>query len=339
MERNQSCIRNDAAFRDREGDGQKQFKLSFSGQLFLFDFGSAIGEVMTKDELKQYYIDEWKKRKPSGMTHSGAEWDERAVGWMKELKEDPVRRARSDKRVAATVDFLLRHGQLNPEDHVIDIGCGPGQFVTAFAEHAGKVTGTDISSMMCRYGEEFAASQNRSNVDFTVCDFKKTDIRALGWEKRFDLVFSSITPALSDYDSFRRAECMSRAWCFQSNFMKVEDSLSDAVIKEVCDASQMHSRSGLNSLIAMFNILTLEGCMPVVEYYKESYSGTEPVDDSMVHSILKNVIASKEEKEGLRNRIKDVLWKRADDTGCISRTAEWVYGWILWDVRQKKVLE
>lgn len=291
---------------------------------------------MTQEELKQYYIDSWRQRKASGMSHTGKEWDERAIGWVKELEEDPLRKARSNKRIAATAAFLKQHGLLTADQSIIDIGCGPGQFVAAFAETAKHVTGTDISGKMCQFGLEYAHSKNRQNVDFVVCDFKNADLKEMGWEARFDLVFSSITPAMSNYESFRKAEQMSRAWCFQSNFIRVSDPLGDDVLKEIFDDSALMHKRGMKGLQAMFAILTLEGCMPVVEYYKEESREILPVDDHLVNSILKEVIAEKAQKEAAKGRLKEALLARADADGCVKREVEWIYSWVLWDVRQKK---
>lgn len=290
---------------------------------------------MNKNEIIQFYIDKWNNRKPSGMSHNQADWDERAFDWVKELTEDEDRKIRSARRVSETAKYLRRHGLLNSENVVIDIGCGPGRFVTEFAKTSKFVTGTDISPNMCRFGMEYAQSENITNVEFIPCDFKETDIGEMGWEKKFDLVFSSITPAMSTYDSFKKAESMSKAWCFQSNFIKVVDPLGDEVISEVVGNDTGIPKRDIGNMLPMVNIICGEGCLPMIELYKETGHDHVPVDDHIVNQILKNTSLKKEEKETIKDDVKAVLLKHADISGCVNRHMEWIYAWVLWDVRQK----
>ena len=84
-------------------------------------------------------------------------------------------------RVQATADFLRKHGLLDADMDVIDIGCGPGRFVAEFAKTAHYVEGTDLSPKMLEYAAEYAASQGIHNVSFIPCDFKQLDIDEMGW--------------------------------------------------------------------------------------------------------------------------------------------------------------
>ncbi|MBO4834904.1 MAG: methyltransferase domain-containing protein [Lachnospiraceae bacterium] len=288
---------------------------------------------MTNEELKQFYIDQWSRRKPCNMSHKKEDWDERAFDWEKELHEDEVVIRRNAARVAATVDFLKAHGQLNPEDTVIDIGCGPGRFVAEFAKHAGHVTGLDISPNMCRFGLEYAHSQGVQNVDFIACDFKKTDVIEEDWENKYDLVFSSITPAMSTYESLVKSEIMSRGYCFQSGFVKMVDSPGDEILKEVLTEKEQSGTREMASCQAMFNILCLEGKYPIVDYYTEACREVLDINEKLVRKLLKNSAAPKELFDKKKELILEALRKRANANGQIERFSEVTYGWILWKVQ------
>ena len=288
---------------------------------------------MSNEELKQFYIDQWSSRKPCNMSHKKEDWDERAFDWEKELHEDDEAIRRNMARVAATVVFLKAHGQLKPEDTVIDIGCGPGRFVAEFAKHAGHVTGLDISSNMCRFGLEYAHSQEIQNVDFIACDFKKADVKEEGWENKYDLVFSSITPAMSTYESLVKSEIMSRGYCFQSGFVKMVDFPGDEVLKEVLPEKEQAGNREISSFQGMFNILCLEGKYPVVDYYTEASREVVDINEKLIRKLLRNTAIPKEKIEERKELIREALLKRADANGQIERFSEVTYGWILWKVQ------
>lgn len=72
-----------------------------------------------------------------------------------------------------------------------------GRFVVAAAKTARHVVGTDISGQMLLYGERYAKEEGVENTSFVEADLKEADLDALGWRKRFDLVFAAITPAIT----------------------------------------------------------------------------------------------------------------------------------------------
>ena len=120
---------------------------------------------------------------------------------------------------------LRQRGLLGPEQDVADVGCGPGRYVAEFAKTARSVMGTDISPKMTGFGAAYCREQGLTNVSFQPVDFRRADIAALGWEGKFDLVYSSITPAISGLSGLDNLIRMSRAWCFNASFV-YNDKLS-----------------------------------------------------------------------------------------------------------------
>lgn len=55
---------------------------------------------------------------------------------------------------------------LNPDDQVLEIGCGTGTTALRLAPHAGHITGSDISPEMIAIAEEKRAAQGIGNVGF-----------------------------------------------------------------------------------------------------------------------------------------------------------------------------
>ena len=150
----------------------------------------------------------WEARPPIVMSHTRNDWNRRAVSWEQGLRENETRRERSEKRVKATVDYLVSVGALDSGTDVIDIGCGPGRFVAEFAKIARHATGYDLSDSMVAYGREFCRERGISNATFRAGDFKELDVEAEGLAGKYDLVFSSITPAMGYRDGYKKGMLM-----------------------------------------------------------------------------------------------------------------------------------
>ena len=278
----------------------------------------------------------WEYRSPNHtVQHTKELWNERAHEWAKGLQEEE-RRARSDKRVAATAAWLRARGILTPDQDVIDIGCGPGRFVAEFARTAHHAVGTDLSGQMLAYGAQYAKEIGVENTSYVEADFKEADLDALGWRSRFDLVFSSITPAIGGSGLEKLME-MSRGWCFNSCFVRFEDELETELVRNVLNREPKRTQNGhWHWFYALFNLLLLEGYFPETAYYKEEKNAVVPADETTAQACAERL--AKEyglETEPLRGQIARYLESQADGSGRLTRRDDCWYGWILWNTADK----
>lgn len=280
------------------------------------------------------FLQLWDKRIRSGVRHTSEAWDQRAHNWERELREDGKKQVRSERRIAETVSYLLSQGLLGSGDTVVDIGCGPGRFAVEFAHHAGHVTGVDLSPQMVEYGAAFAAECGVDNVDFTACDFKTADIAQMGWEGKFDLVFSSITPAVSGREGFEKMERMSRGWCFNSSFVHAADPVGQAAMEAVLPGVRLPAMWDGRPFYAMFNVLWLRGRFPRVRYYREQDVERLTVDRDLVRRVTERY-HQEAITEAVTEGVYRWLMEHAGDDGAIDYPTERWYGWVLWDVRDR----
>lgn len=287
---------------------------------------------MEGSEQQIAYFRNMLEHKPGSLKkHDRQAWNERADRWEKEIEEDGIRKARSERRVAATAAFLREHGLLQESDAVIDIGCGPGRFVTEFARTAGHATGTDVSDRMLEHGAAWAESQGVTNVDFRQCDFKTADIDALGWRGAFDLVYSCITPAVSTPETMEKAMAMSRAWCFNGNFLVNHSWLLDDVAENVF-GEKYRPRCDGRASYALFNLLWLRGYSPYVSYYREEAMNDFVPDRMFAEEAAADLGIERDDTEKIE-RIYRYLNEKADREGKLLYPHECRYIWLLWDVR------
>jgi SAM-dependent methyltransferase len=283
-------------------------------------------------EVKRYSV-LWQTHRPKGIADPLTYWDEQAKPWEQELHNNKARKARNGYRVSSTVDFLRGHGLLRGEDEVIDIGCGPGRFVTAFAKNAGHVIGIDLSPQMTEFGARFATDQGIKNVSFETCDFTKVDIDKKNWRSRFDLVFSSITPALGSFTELEKILAMSRAYCFSSNFVNAFEPVAEEMLRELFKI-ELSLRWDGRQFYALFNLLWLHGYFPIVTIFKESSEERVQPDRPLAARIARKYLPKA--AEGDIQKIQEYLARRADSDGLLLYPMGHWYAWMLWDVRDQR---
>lgn len=267
----------------------------------------------------------WDIRPKEIKQHTKENWDGWAHDWEKELREDEKRRKRSQKRVEATARYLIKRGVLGPDCDVIDIGCGPGRFVAEFAKTAKHAAGLDISDQMTEYGLAYCKEMGLDNVSFFAKDFKEMDVEKEGMTEKYDLVFSSITPAIGCRGGYEKAMKMSKKWFFNANFISTSDTLQES-LSEMMGIHPVRSRDG-TGFYCMLNELILKGYYPELEYYRENDVVEYNVESAFLEYskwFFRNGIMEKDEK-----RMKDALASLSDRDGKIRSEKEWVYVWLL----------
>ena len=202
----------------------------------------------------------WSRRAQSFNTHS-AEADSSAYR----------------RNLAAKVAARAKVGKA---DAVLDIGCGPGRHALIFAEMAGKVEGFDIAPGMIEYANENAQRAGTENACFRVLDWDTVDLKQLGWQKRFQLVFASRTPAVYDRATLEKMTEASRGYCCLITQVTGDNSVRRELAPVVgATNDDDYTRRGL---YCAFNILWLQGYYPEVEYLERTWDSECPLEEAIV---------------------------------------------------------
>lgn len=100
-------------------------------------------------------IPNWQYHEPE---HPGADFDS-----MAEIYDKTMQKFRDVQgEIREVLDFLA----LRPDQTVLEIGTGTGEFALAAAQHCARVSAVDLSAGMLRYAEKKARSRGVSNVEF-----------------------------------------------------------------------------------------------------------------------------------------------------------------------------
>lgn len=262
--------------------------------------------------------------------HAASKWDRRAEAWEQEYRDTGERK--NDDRVQATAEFLRGRGLLGPDCDVADIGCGPGRFAAAFGRTARSVTGFDLSERMVRYGTEYVRQEGLRNVSLRVCDFQALDVEAEGLAGRFDLVLSSITPAVHGAAGLEKMMRMSRGFCCDITHISSENALESRMMREVFRRERPQIWSG-RWFYSLFNVLFLWGYYPEVSYYRRRRERAVRPGEAYECNLMERLLPPRERTEENRARIHGWLAENADSSGMVLERSDTLYGRTLWDVR------
>lgn len=121
---------------------------------------------------------------------------------------------------------------------------GPRLVFRRVRKDGGEVLAIDLSPRMLELASGRARFLGLRNVAFHSCDFLEAEVRELGWERRFDLVFTSAFPAIEDLDGLHKVVSMSRGYCFNSCLIYRKDDLE----REVASAPEDGAAVRLDSV-------------------------------------------------------------------------------------------
>lgn len=217
------------------------------------------------DSILDYFIS-LQESEPAELPERAIErWNKRADFWEDARKK----KEKGDERVISAINYLDSKGLLEKNYDVADIGCGPGRFAAAFAKYVHKVVGLDISDKMVKHGMEHIQNEGLNNAILYTCNFQTLDIDKSGYTHAFDLVFSSMTPAIHNMDGLIKSMEMSRAWCCNITHLDRRNSLREQILQEVFGKQTAPQWNG-RWFFSLFNILFLLGYNPETSYEKGS---------------------------------------------------------------------
>lgn len=277
-----------------------------------------------------YFISLQESRPPDAPDHSAQKWNQRAEFWKKERTNN----RKGDGRVVSAMNYLEAKELLQKNFDVVDIGCGPGRFAAAFAKRVHYVVGLDISDKMVEHGMEHIQKEGLSNAILRTCDFQTMDIEKEGYKGAFDLVFSSMTPAIHGMNGLMKSMEMSRGWCCHITHLDGRNLLREQIMSEVFGRKPSHQWTGC-WFYSLFNVLFLMGYSPETSYENRHQEIWVTPDEEYVEFIMEHMLPSEEHTKENGKKILDWLQAHLNEDGLVKEVTTSSYGRILWDVRCK----
>lgn len=164
---------------------------------------------------------------------------------------------------------------------VLDVGGGSGRYAVPFAKKADKVTMTDISSNMLKFAKDNAEKENLHNLDYVRVDWAEANLDELGWNKKFDLVFASMCPAVRRKDGIDKMIAASKGYCNINQLIVTTDNFMEHIKEVLGIKNDYDPHNDRDSVECMFNILWLQGYDPEIRYLKNSRSDEYNLEDAV----------------------------------------------------------
>ncbi len=224
---------------------------------------------------------------------------------------------------------LLKQENMVPKDgEVLDVGCGAGRFALALAPECRHVTGIDLSEKMIGLAKEKADEHQVENVDFLVADWQGFDLQAAGMEKRYDLVFAHMSPAIQSAETFWMLTEASKNWCVMVKPVRRSDRIAKE-IKKILGFENMGD-GGAEDILYAFNLLWCNGYLPFLAYEKRHHQSVRGLDEAIeIH--VKRIKASRDLTPAEEEKISTYLRSIAED-GQIKEEVDTLNATIYWQV-------
>ena len=287
---------------------------------------------MLQDSNIRNWIDCWKQplkeENAIGVGHGSAElWNGRADFFAKRLGP-----RETQGRTEEIFRLLDQAGFKAKDARVLDIGCGPGAIAIPLAQAGARVTGLDISYKVLNYLRE-NAEREKLPVKTVECSWWDADIDKLGFRGQFDLVVTSMTPAVKDIAAFDRMMACSRGFCYHSHFLHFDRGIRNEALRRLLkQPSPPAAGREMSPFVFNFMYLYLQGYRPLVRIEHSERTEVAPWEEAAERAIGFDAAGATEaDKHEIRKYFREASVK-----GQYTAHLESYTGMMVWHVDLRK---
>jgi len=280
---------------------------------------------------KEFWINEWEKIKQNDTFNvhkgfSGPEfWDKASLSYNTDNEEI------SSRKMQRSIDIFKANNCLFPGIKILEIGCGTGLFARELAKQGAIVTAIDFSSGMLKRFKEDTPASLKKNITIMHMDWKKADLKKLGWKNRFDLVIAFMSPAVSTPETlFKMMEasnnaCAVKGWAAKRSH-PILDDLWEKIMGNRLDDKPL-------SLIIKFNLLFSMGFFP--ELYCDPIAWEQKI--SVKEEINKKLAFFKRTSDRPEHELKEIIKNHlssiANDSQTIIKKHRGMTATVFWKIK------
>ena len=219
------------------------------------------------------------------------------------------------------LEQLHSDGIIDQSSEVLDIGCGPGLYDIPMSRMVKSITCVDGSEgMISRLNDSFR-SEGIGNIVTQVAYWEEFDT-----DERYDVVFSSLCPALNNPESIIRMEKYSRGHCVYISSANPGPGLSLEVWRRL---GKNCSFWGYDTHYP-YEFLRMMGRDPSVRFYRNTILYERPVDEAI--AMQERYIGKyREVDDRVRSLIRDVVLEN-EYGGVVRETKTLTLGLLTWEV-------
>ena len=182
-----------------------------------------------------------------------------------------------DPHAAAVADGLVSRGYLSAGSSVLDIGSGTGTFAHAFASRGASVTALEMDAASLAVCRTQAAQLGLQNMRF-----EQQMWETFAPEEQYDFVFSSMCPAICNYDELRRMESLAKHAC---GIIAVTRGSYDLHRKRLMALLDVRPTGGMTTeSLWYFEALYLAGKQPEVQSFSRKFAFSLPLEEALARN-------------------------------------------------------
>ncbi len=178
-----------------------------------------------------------------------------------------------------TIKLITENSMCGKDQKALDVGCGAGRYAIALSGLGMKVEANDFSEAMIKAARECAKIHQAEGIAFSVEDWSQLDICERGWEKSFDLVLCSMTPAIRDEETIRKAILACRGWLLITKPCRRTNSVRDALRREL-NLQEDLAKSDDQMKLA-FDLLWQMGKNPQLQCEEQIWENQRPLEEAL----------------------------------------------------------
>lgn len=226
------------------------------------------------------------------------------------------------------MQFVTRGEMLPSGGSVLDIGCGVGKYGTCFAELGYRVALTDISEGMLAFAEK---NMEKYTVPWKTlcCDFDTVPPNNPFFRGGFDLVISTMSPAVHDFKTVRKMSALSRGWCVISKFISWEQPFRDGLMEHLGYPDKEKITDDVAEFLRWVRMAGYKAETKVVPY---NWSD-ERTPEEMANYIERRNFSGAMPKN-VRDSILFYCRTQVSPSGTVTDSIHTNVVWIFWDTRR-----
>lgn len=214
------------------------------------------------------------------------------------------------RRARRIMNWLEDQGVAFNGKSILDVGAATGGFTVPFAERGARVTSVETSPPQIELLKENVSGIPNGSVDIVSLPFEDIDIPEKGWQKQFDLVFVSMCPVLTDWESVERILSCSREFCYMSLPVgSQEHSLVDAVWPLVSNRPREQKHMEMAYLL---NLLLFKGYAYQSVISRETKTKVLSIADAVEETVNFLKMKGVADDERTRSLVADYVEKSAE---------------------------
>ena len=274
-----------------------------------------------------YWTDYWNRANPASDLMDEENlisfWDKRSEDFANKIATTGGR-----KRSKENLALLEAAGFRAKGARVLDIGCGAGSLSLPLARAGAEVTSFDISpGMLARL--RHVADREGLSVATVAGSWWTADIDRLGFRGKFDLVISSMTPAIKDAETLDRMVACSRGSCFYiGSFPGGRDAMLTDLLSRI--GKHPSPRRPPMGFLFPFMYLYLKGYRPEVSFSRRKWKEILDPEKATSHAI--DIISHEQAvSPAMKRAIRRYYTETAVDGKCTFAN-EMFLGMMIWKV-------